>query len=438
MTLPAAPARLAWGIWSLAAAFYFIGFFHRVAPAVITGELMTEFAIGAAAMGNLSALYFYSYVAMQIPTGVLTDRWGPRRVMAAGALVAACGIALFAMAPTLAWAGVGRLLLGASVGVAWVGMLKLASHWLPPRRFGLASGMLLLVGIIGAVSAGVPLRLLVAEFGWRPVILASGLLTAALGIAIWKLVRDDPTEKGYASHCPTVARSTSEEPRPSALQGLKEVMGYRNTRLLFLIPAGMVGGVLAFGGLWGVPFLSTHYAMTTAEAAGMTSLLLVAFGLGGPAWGSASDYLGRRKQAYVTGVALAVAGWAAIIFGPLHSKPLLAALLAATGFASGVMIISFPFVKESVPPRLAGTAAGVVNMGVLIGPMVLQPAVGWVLDRNWQGTLSHGARVYDLAAYRWGFALMLAWAVVSLVLVLFTRETHCRQQEVTTVRREGA
>lgn len=427
MTLPAAPARLAWGIWSLAAAFYFVGFFHRVAPAVITRELMTEFAIGAAAMGNLSALYFYGYVAIQIPTGVMTDRFGPRRVMAAGALAAACGITLFALAPNLLWASVGRLLLGAAVGVAWVGMLKLASHWLPPRRFGLSSGMLLLVGIVGAVSAGAPLRLLVAQFGWRGVMLGSGLFTAALGFAIWKLVRDDPVEKGYASHCPPLAPPAPDS-RASVLQGLREVMAYRNTRLLFLIPAGMVGGVLTFGGLWGVPFLTTHYAMTTPEAAAMTSLLLVAFGLGGPVWGSASDYLGRRKRPYMLGVALALAGWAALLFGPIYSRPLLAVLLAATGLASGVMIISFAFVKESVPPHLAGTAAGVVNMGVLIGPMVLQPAVGWMLDRNWQGVLSHGARVYDLAAYRWGFALMLAWATASMVLVLFTRETHCRQQ----------
>jgi MFS family permease len=91
------------------------------------------------------------------------------------------------------------------------------------------------------------------------------------------------------------------------------------------------------------------------------------------------------------------------------------------------MIISFAFVKESVPAHLSGTVSGVINMGVMIGPMVLQPAVGWVLDRMWTGTMAAGVRVYPIVAYRAGFALMLAWIAVSFLLLLFTRETGCRQ-----------
>jgi hypothetical protein len=102
-------------------------------------------------------------------------------------------------------------------------------------------------------------------------------------------------------------------------------------------------------------------------------------------------------------------------------------ILVITGFASGCMIISFAFAKESVPAYLAGTVNGVINMGVISGPTLLQPAVGWMLDRNWTGELFQGVRIYDLAAYRAGFLLMLVWAVVSLALLFFTRETRCRQ-----------
>ncbi|MCZ7653572.1 MAG: MFS transporter [Rhodocyclaceae bacterium] len=112
------PARLAWFVWGLGALLYLIGFYQRVAPAVITDRLMTDFAIGAAALGNLSAFYFYSYVAMQIPTGVIADRWGPRRLLTLGAGVAALGTLLFALAPNLWWASAGRLLIGGSVAVA--------------------------------------------------------------------------------------------------------------------------------------------------------------------------------------------------------------------------------------------------------------------------------------------------------------------------------
>ena len=113
----------------------------RVAPAVMTGELMQEFAIGAAALGNLSAFYFYTYVAMQVPTGLLADRWGPRRLLTAGALLASIGMLIFALAPDLWWASAGRLLIGGSVAVAFICMLKLAGHWLPPRQYALATGM---------------------------------------------------------------------------------------------------------------------------------------------------------------------------------------------------------------------------------------------------------------------------------------------------------
>jgi MFS family permease len=148
------PALLAWTVWGLGALLYLIGFYQRVAPAVITDQLMTEFMIGGAALGNMSAFYFYSYVAMQIPTGMIADRWGPRRLLTVGAGVAALGTALFAIAPNIFWANMGRLLIGASVAVAFVSMLKLASHWFAPKQYALASGMALLMGVVGGVVAG--------------------------------------------------------------------------------------------------------------------------------------------------------------------------------------------------------------------------------------------------------------------------------------------
>ncbi len=418
------PLRLAWTIWGLGAALYLIGFFQRVAPAVMTGELMSEFDIGAAALGNLSALYFYSYVAMQIPTGLLADRWGPRRLLTAGAAVAAAGTLLFATASTLALAGAGRLLIGAAVAVAFVAMLKLAAHWFAPRYFALTGGVALFAGIVGAVLAGVPLRLLVDAFGWRPVSLAAAAATAAVAAAIWIVVRDDPLDKGYRSHA-----GESEEPGVPAegvLAGLRRVLRERNSWLLFAVPGGIVGPLLAFAGLWGVPYLSTHYPLSAADAAALCSALLVAWAVGGPVFGAASDRIGRRKPLYVLGVAVAAAGWAVVLMVPGLPLWLLGSLLVLVGFFSGCMIIGFAFARESAPSRLAGTVAGLINMGVMMGPMLLQPAVGWVLDQYWGGALGDGVRSYGLAAYRAGFALMLAWAVLAFVLILFTRETHCR------------
>ena len=420
------PVYLAWLVWGCGAALYVLGFFQRVAPAVMTTELTRDFGLTAVGLGNLSAYYFYSYAAMQIPTGILADRLGPRKLLAGGALMATVGSIAFATAHTEIIAGIGRLIVGGSVAVAFVGMLKLAGHWFAPRQFALASGMALFCGVIGAVFAGVPLRLLVSTLGWRPVMFWSALLTLVVSALIWLVVRDDPAERGYQSH---VVRAEGRAAPSSICDELIEVLRYRNTWLLLLSPGGIVGSVLTFSGLWGIPFLTTHYAMAPTRSAALTSALMVAWAIGGPTLGAVSDRIGRRKFLYAASNFITVAAWAPIIFIPGLPVAILTTLLLVAGFASGGMIIGFAFAKESVPARLSGTVSGVVNMGVMIGPMILQPAVGWILDLNWSGLTAGGVHLYGWNAYRAGFTLMLAWAVVACVLILLTRETYCRQRQ---------
>ncbi len=416
--------QLSWSVWGLGAALYLIGFYQRVAPGVLTGELMADFNLSAAGLGNLSAFYFYSYVAMQVPTGLLADHWGPRRLLTLGAAVTGIGSLLFATAPDATWANFGRLMIGGSVAVAFVGMLKLAGHWLPPKQYALATGMALFFGIVGAVFAGVPLRLLVDVFGWRPVMAVSALIAFLVAAGIWWLVRDDPSEKGYVSYSSSRADDAPGS-RDSVMSGIRAVLRYRNTWLLYLVPGAVVGSVLTFAGLWGVPFLTSHYQMEKTTAAALCSALLIAWAVGGPVFGWLSDHLGHRKPLYVLGCIALLAGWSPILLLPGLPLWVLTLLLLLVGFFSGNMIIGFAFARESVPAHLAGTVAGVINMGVMMGPMLLQPAVGWMLDRGWHGEMLHGERLYSLEAYHAGFSLMLAWLALSLLLILFTRETHC-------------
>jgi len=420
------PAYVSWSVWGLGALLYLFGFYQRVAPAVMTTELMKDFGIGATALGHLSAFYFYSYVAMQLPTGILVDTWGPHRLLTAGACVAGVGSLIFATASSAFGAGIGRLLIGGSVSVAWVGMLKLANQWFAPPRFAFVSGVALFCGIIGAVAAGVPLRMAVHSVGWRPVMLYSSVLAFLVCAGIWWIVRDDPSERGYLSYAPAYVQPHNRTVI-DIISGVVEVLRYPNTWLLFVIPGGIVGCVLTFSGLWGVPFLVTHHNLTDTGAAGLSSMLLVAWAVGSPFFGAISDRLGRRKFPYIVGCAVATVGWGLILFvapQPLHW---LIIVILVTGFASGCMIISFAYVKESVPPDLTGTVSGLINMGVIMGPTLLQPAVGWLLDRRWSGQTLNGARIYDLDAFRIGFSLMFGWMVLAFILLFFTRETNCRQ-----------
>jgi MFS family permease len=401
-----------------------VGFFQRVAPAVITRELSAEFALTAASLGNLAAVYYYSYVAMQIPTGMVVDRWGPRRVIAIGAAVAAAGTFLFAASEAYGLVALGRLLIGASVGVAFVAMLKLSTHWFHSSRFAAVAGLALAAGVIGAVTAGAPLRLAVDAFGWRPVIAAAGVFTALLAVAAWILVRDDPAERGYASYMPNVHSSARKH---SMLGGMRRVLRSRNVWLIFFVNGGVSGPPLTFAGLWGVPFLTTHYGLTTAQAGGVASLLLVAWAGAGPFAGILSDRVHRRKPIYLTGAVVAMLGWLAVFVIPGLPLALLVGLLVVNGIASSVVMVGFAYAKESAPVGLAGSTSGVINMGNMLGGMIMQPAVGWMLDRYWDGTLVAGARVYSFEAYRAGFALMLAWLAAAVVLAALTRETRCRQ-----------
>jgi nitrate/nitrite transporter NarK len=312
------------------------------------------------------------------------------------------------------------------VAVAFVSMLKLASHWFTPRQFTLASGMALFVGIVGGLFAGVPLRLLVEAFGWRPVMAVSAAATALLCAAIWLRVRDDPAEAGYASH---FSGTHGPSQHGSIWRGLLEVLSYRNIWLLMITPGGIAGAVMTFAGLWGVPWLMQVYGLGAREAAAVASAQLVAWALGGPLLGTWSERIGRRKPLYVATSLLAVLGWALAIYVPGLPLPLLVGLLMLLGFVSGSIIIGFAYAKESVPLRLTGTASGLTNMGTMMGVMILQPAVGWMLDRHWSGAAANGVRTYDAAAWQDGFTLVFAWVAVSLVCIALTRETGCRQTE---------
>ena len=418
------PIRMALTIWGLGAGLYLIGFFQRVAPAVITRELMAEFALSAMALGNLSALYFYTYVAIQIPTGVLVDHWGPRRVLAVGGLLAAVGTFVFSLAPGYGLVGVGRLCVGAGVGVAFVAMLKLATHWIQPSRFALVSGLALACGSLGGISAGVPLRIAVDAIGWRGVMLAAAVVTAVLAAVTWAFVRDDPRERGYRSYSSIAAGA---RPQHSMLGGIREVFRYRNVWLNFIGCGAITGPMLAFGGLWGVPFLVSQYGYSTSRAAFVTSVMLVAWAVGSPIAGALSDRMSRRKLPLVTGGLLAAVMWTILIYVPGLPYWLVLALMIGLGLASGVVVIGFAFCKESVPAALAGTASGVANMGNMLGGMAMQPLIGWLLDLGWDGAMAGEVRAYSFAAYSGGFTLMLVWLVAGLAAFAFARETHAKQ-----------
>jgi sugar phosphate permease len=413
-------------VWGVAAFFYLGAFYLRTSPVVMTSELMRDFGITAVQLGNLSAFYFYAYVLMQIPTGVLVDSWGARRLLIAGSCLAAVGCVIFGTTESFGLAAAGRAITGGATAVGWVVTLKLATHWFPSGQFATMSGIGLMIGNLGALVAQVPLRILVQHFGWRTVSVASGGVMIAIGVMAWAFIRDDPAAKGYQSHAPASLRSTTI-PLGQLLGGFKDIFHYRNTWLIFLAQGGFVGGILSFVGLWGVPFLKLRFGIPLTTAAAVCSVMVVCFAVGCPASGYLSDRIGARKPIYLAGILTATVGWCTLFFLPGLSLPLFVAVGALTGFASGANVLAFAYTKESVPSKFLGTISGAINVGNMLGPTLLQPGIGWMLDRQWSGQTLEGVRFYTIGNYQTAFLLVVGWCAVSCVLIALTRDTRCRQ-----------
>jgi MFS family permease len=421
------PLWLSWSVWTIAASFYLAAFYLRASPAVMTSELMRDFGIGAVALGNLSAFYYYAYVVMQVPTGVLVDSWGARRLLILGAIVAAVGVFLFGSTSNFAVACIGRALVGGATAVGWVVTLKLATHWFPSRLFATLSGLGLLIGNIGALMAQVPLRLLVEHFGWRTTVLGSGFAVLFVGAIAALVVRNDPSQRNYLTYAPSALQARHRVKILDLLKGFKRIFSYRNTWLIFLAQGGIVGALLSFTGLWGVPFLKVRFGLESTSAAGVCSVMIVFWAVASPICGHLSDRIGRRKPIYLAGTAVAAVGWAVMFY--VTALPLAAFIVVAaiTSMASGAVVLGFAYTKESVPVQFLGTISGSINMGNMIGPMVLQPSIGWILDRTWNGETAGGLRAYGVGGFQEAFILVVAWIVISCILISFTKETRCRQ-----------
>jgi MFS family permease len=399
--------------WATGATFFFYAWVLRVAPSVMVEELMRDFAVGAGVLGHLSAAYFYGYAGMQIPVGLLLDRFGPRRLMTAAALTCAGGCVLFAAGNSLAMVTAGRFLVGASAAFSLVGAMAIAGQWFAPNRFAIFSGLAMAMGMAGGMFGQAPLRLAIEATDWRTAMLLLAGGGGILAVAAWATVRDRWHGAGGMA---------------VALSGLRHVLRHRQTLLIALTGLGTSAPLLAFAGLWGVPFLETAYGMSRSSAAGVTSTFFAGWGIGAPLFGWLSDRIGRRRDPLLIALALKTAALAALIYIPGLPLSALIALSFLVGLFGSAQILCFALVKENHTPALSGTAIGFLN-GVVTGAGALfQPLVGILLDLAWTGEIASGARVYQAEAYRLAFAALIACCAGGFLCLLAVRETYCRPQ----------
>lgn len=395
----------------MAALFFSYAFLQRVSPGVMVDELMRDFAVGAAILGNLSAFYFYAYAGLQIPVGVLMDRVGPRRLTTGAALFCMAGSAIFALADGAAMASVGRLLIGVGAAFSWVGVLTVITHWFPPQRFALLGGLAQAAAMGGAILGQAPLAAAVGAFGWRPALWSLAGLAIVFAVALWLVIRDRPS--AAASSIGVVA-------------GVRQLAGNKQVWLNALFGLTMTGPMQAFAGLWGVPWLMTVHGLERAASAGTLSLMFLGWALGAPLLGWLSDSWRRRRPVMIAGSLFAAITLAVVLYVPGLSLTAMSALFLLHGFGASCMVLSFACAREHNPPALSSSAYGFINTAVVGSGALFQPLLGLLLDGQWDGTLVAGARVYSEAAYGLAFAVLPVGCMVGAVAALVGRETYAR------------
>jgi len=397
--------------WLIAALFFFYAFLQRVSPSVMVEELMRDFAVGAAILGHLSAFYFYAYAGLQIPIGVLLDRVGPRRLTTAAAALCALGSLIFALADGVAMASLGRLLVGAGAAFSWIGALTVITQWLPPQRFALMGGLTQAIGMVGAIFGQAPLAFAVGSVGWRPSVMALAVLALAFALALWLVIRDRPDAAASSI---------------GVGEGLRRVAGNPQTWLNAVFGLTMTGPMLAFAGLWGVPWLVTVHGLERTTAAATLSLMFVGWALGSPLLGGLSDHWRRRKPVMAIAAAVAGVALAAVFYLPGLSPAGMAALIFIHGFGASCMVLAFASAREHNPEGLSSSTYGFINTAVIGSGALFQPLLGLLLDLQWDGTLAAGTRVYGASAYALAFAVLPAGCMVGSLMALLSRETFAR------------
>ncbi|CAM3018539.1 MFS transporter [Legionella steigerwaltii] len=407
-----------WMVWGLGCLFYFYECLLQVSPSVMSNELMRDFSVTSQTLGILSGVYFYSYAAMQLPGGVLMDYFGPHRLLTLATLVCAVSTIAFGMTNSFFMACVARLMIGFGSAFAAVGTMKLAANWFPAQRFALLTGLMVTIGMLGAIGGEAPLAVLIDSFGWRHSMLIMGTIGIVLAILLIVIAKDTPTNHEISHHHPV-----EEEPLiPSLLTLIK-------SKQLWLVAC--YGGLMymatpVFCGLWGVPFLMTKMAITKTTAANYISLVFIGWAIASPLWGIFSNRIGLRKPPMYIGCIGALICSTIFIFAPINTALYMEILLFAFGIFSAGFLPAFTVAKELCNKKYVASGLSFMNMMNMIGIALAQPLIGFVLDRMWEGELNGNVRVYPLEAYHTGLAILPLGMLIALIILPKIKETYCQ------------
>ncbi|MFC5379390.1 MFS transporter [Aquipuribacter nitratireducens] len=420
--LPAGTTRpaLPWLVWGTGLLAYVVAVMHRTSLGVAGVEAQERFDTSASALASLAVVQLVVYAGLQVPVGVLLDRFGSRRLLVVGALVMAAGQAVLALATTPLPALAGRLLVGTGDAFTFISLLRLVPAWFPSRRVPLLTQLSGIVGQLGQVLSAVPLVVLLQGPGWTTTFLAAAATGVLVAVLVLIAVRDSPDATGG----PPVRTARD------LLADLVTAWRHPGTRLGLWTHFTTQFSGTAFALLWGFPYLVQGQGVRTATASALLTLFVLAGMVTGPVLAVlVQRHPFRRSWLVLAVVAVNALAWTVVLLWPGPAPlPLLVVLVLSLALGGPGSLIGFDFARTFNPPNRLGTATGIVNVGGFVASLVTIFLVGLVLDLRRSGA-SPG-----LDDFRVAMAVQyLVWTVGVVGIVTTRRRVRARLAEAGVV-----
>ncbi len=424
--------RHRWAIFAVLTIGYFFVYFHRISVSVIGQDIVAD--VGGS-IGLLSSVYYWTYTAMQIPSGLMADRFGPRAASTLFLLIASVGSLITCVGTEFWMIVLGKVMIAAGMAVVYVPLMKLVSVWFPKADFAVLSGIVIAVGNVGAIAATGPLEMLADALGWREVFLVLGLVTLVLALLCAVVIRNHPSERGLPS-VESVEGSGAVESsaaRIPVLRGLRIVFsGGRRFWTCALAYFLVYGTIMTFQGTWAVTYFNSVYGFVLSASWMVTALgvgkILSTLAIGAM---TSRGIIKSKRRTMIYGTSVFAVIWIVIFLfaGEIDSYWFWFAVSFLFGFFGGFMTLSFTQVKEWYPIAVSGTAVSGTNIFLFLGASVCTTVSGFVVGTSY--TLENFTAL-------WGLMTLFALAAVVLLALSVEKRPEDPPVAVELVRPEGA
>ncbi|MCC9311978.1 MFS transporter [Kitasatospora sp. RB6PN24] len=419
--------RAAWLAWSVAVSVYVLAVIHRTSLGVAGLDAAHRFGIGASALSAFSILQVLVYAAMQIPVGLLVDRFGPRRVLLAGVLLLSAGQLAFALSSSFGPALASRAVLGCGDAMTFISVLRVAARWFPAAQNPLVAQLTGLAGMVGNLVSTAVLAQALHREGWTAAFGAVAALGAGVFVLVALLLKEAPAvprpaAAGTAVVAPGAgAVAVDRPPLPAQLRHCWREPG---TRLGLWVHFTTQFPGNTFGLLWGLPYLVEGQGMSRGRAAGLLTLLVVSTMAFGLLFGRIlSRTAAARMPITLTVIGATALCWAVALCWPGGHPPLwlIVLLVLVMGSNGPASLVGLEYARVHNPGHRLGTASGIANMGGFLATIVTLFGVGVLLD-----SVSHGGGAYSAGAFRLAFCWLYAPLLLGTVMILRLRRAVAR------------